>query len=50
MKNTKYAFQFFCDFLKFGCFTFGGGWSIVDQMQKRYVEEQNYNVFFRSGS
>ena len=40
MKNTKYVLQLFFDFLKFGCFTFGGGWSIVAQMQKRYVEEQ----------
>ena len=40
MKNTRYVFRLFCDFLKFGCFTFGGGWSIVAQMQKRYVEEQ----------
>ena len=28
------------DFMKFGLFTFGGGWSIVAQMQKRYVEQQ----------
>ncbi len=27
-------------FLKFGCFTFGGGWSIVSQMQRVYVEER----------
>jgi chromate transporter len=26
--------------MKFGCFTFGGGWSIVAQMQKLYVEEK----------
>jgi chromate transporter len=30
----------FVDFLKFGLFTFGGGWSIVAQMQKIYVEER----------
>ena len=30
----------FGDFLKFGLFTFGGGWSIVAQMQKKYVEER----------
>ena len=41
MKDTKLALRLFGDFLKFGCFTFGGGWSIVAQMQKRYVEEQN---------
>ena len=30
--------RLFLDFLAFGCFTFGGGWSIVAQMQKKYVE------------
>ncbi len=30
----------FLDFLKFGLFTFGGGWSIVAQMQKLYVEKR----------
>ncbi|OON86327.1 chromate transport protein ChrA [Oribacterium sp. C9] len=30
----------FLDFFKFGLFTFGGGWSIVAQMQKIYVEER----------
>ena len=29
----------FLTFLKFGCFTFGGGWSIVSQIQKEYVED-----------
>lgn len=32
--------RLFLDFLKFGCFTFGGGWSIVAQMQALYVERQ----------
>ena len=32
--------QLFRDFLKFGCFTFGGGWSIVAQMQELYVEQR----------
>lgn len=27
----------FLQFMKFGCFTFGGGWSIVAQMRERYV-------------
>lgn len=31
----------FLDFFKLGCFTFGGGWSIVAQMQSIYVEEKN---------
>ncbi len=30
----------FFDFLKFGLFTFGGGWSIIAQMQKIYVEDR----------
>jgi len=39
MKNKlKMAFGFFLDFLKIGAFTFGGGWSIVAQMQEKYVD------------
>ena len=30
----------FLDFFKFGCFTFGGGWSIIAQMHKLYVEDR----------
>ncbi|HIY59460.1 MAG TPA: chromate transporter [Candidatus Eisenbergiella pullistercoris] len=30
----------FGQFFQFGCFTFGGGWSIVAQMQKLYVEKE----------
>ena len=29
-------------FFKFGCFTFGGGWSIVAQIQKEYVEKKHW--------
>ena len=32
----------FLTFLKFGCFTFGGGWSIVAQIQKEYVEKKKW--------
>ena len=32
--------QLFLDFLQFGCFTFGGGWSIVGQMQRKYVDRE----------
>lgn len=32
----------FLTFLKFGCFTFGGGWSIVAQIQKEYVEKKHW--------
>ncbi|MBS6646237.1 MAG: chromate transporter [Clostridiaceae bacterium] len=37
---VKRAAELFVQFFKLGCFTFGGGWSIVAQMQKRYVEEE----------
>ena len=30
----------FLEFAKFGCFTFGGGWSIIAQMQQQYVEKR----------
>ena len=32
----------FRTFLKFGCFTFGGGWSIVAQIQKEFVEKRKW--------
>ena len=32
----------FWQFFKFGCYTFGGGWSIVAQMQKEYVEKRGW--------
>lgn len=32
--------QLFWQFFKFGCFTFGGGWSIVAQMQQVYAREK----------
>ena len=28
----------FTDFLQFGCFTFGGGWSIIAQMKRKYID------------
>lgn len=40
MAQWKKALVLFGQFFKFGCFTFGGGWSIVAQMQKLYVEEE----------
>lgn len=36
------AMDIFCTFLKFGFFTFGGGWSIVAQIQKEYVEKRHW--------
>ena len=41
MKKGKKILLLFVQFLKFGCFTFGGGYSIIAQMQKIYVEERN---------
>ena len=32
----------FLTFLTFGCFTFGGGWSIVAQIQKEFVEKRRW--------
>ena len=32
--------KLYWQFLKFGSFTFGGGWSIVAQMKELYVEEE----------
>jgi chromate transporter len=29
-------------FFKFGCFTFGGGWGIVAQIQKEYVDQKHW--------
>ena len=34
--------EIFLTFLKFGCFTFGGGWGIVAQIQKEYVEKRHW--------
>ncbi|MBR2662480.1 MAG: chromate transporter [Clostridia bacterium] len=41
-KDYKRAASIFLTFLKFGCFTFGGGWSIVAQIQKEYVEKKHW--------
>ncbi|HIT04427.1 MAG TPA: chromate transporter [Candidatus Caccocola faecipullorum] len=40
MKKTGGALRLFVQFLKFGCFTFGGGLNIVAQMQRLYVDEE----------
>lgn len=40
MKNGGKALKLFIQFLKFGCFTFGGGLNIVAQMQRLYVDEE----------
>ncbi len=40
MKTWKKMLILFVQFFQFGCFTFGGGWSIIAQMQKKYVEKE----------
>lgn len=39
-RRVKDAFAMFWYFFKISWFTFGGGWSIVAQMQKDFVEKQ----------
>ncbi len=41
-ERLKKTLSIFLTFLKFGCFTFGGGWSIVAQMQREYVEKRGW--------
>lgn len=41
-QKCKKALQIYCFFVKIGCFTFGGGWSIVAQMQKEFVEKRKW--------
>lgn len=41
MSKGKQIASLFWDFIKLGFFTFGGGWSIVAQMQKMYVEKKH---------
>lgn len=36
----KASLYLFCFFFKTGCFTFGGGWSILAQMEQEFVERQ----------
>ena len=40
MNTFKKAVRLFGQFFQFGCFTFGGGWSIIAQMQHLYVEKE----------
>ncbi|MGN0982774.1 MAG: chromate transporter [Candidatus Limivicinus sp.] len=40
MKKTKALLTLLLDFMRFGCFTFGGGWSIIAQMQQLYVQKK----------
>ena len=40
--NAARTLDIFKTFFKFGCFTFGGGWGIVAQIQKEYVEKKRW--------
>lgn len=39
MKKRGLALYLFTKFFYFGCFTFGGGWGIVAQMEKEFVNK-----------
>ena len=38
--NKRNPFALFLEFARFGCFTFGGGWSIIAQMQQYYGDQR----------
>lgn len=40
MEKLKNAMRLYKQFFIFGCFTFGGGWGIVAQMEKQYVAKE----------
>ena len=40
MEQIKRGLRLFAEFFKIGCFTFGGGWAIVAQMEQEYVNRQ----------
>jgi chromate transporter len=42
MEKWKKSLQILLFFCKIGCFTFGGGWSIVAQMQQEFVEKRGW--------
>lgn len=39
-KNRRIAWNLFLEFFRLGSFTYGGGWSLVAQMQQLYVERK----------
>ena len=41
-QQWRRALPIFLTFLKFGCFTFGGGWNIIAQIQKEYVDRKHW--------
>ncbi len=40
MNRAKDLLTLLLEFVRFGCLTFGGGWSIIAQMQQLYVEQK----------
>lgn len=42
MEKWKKSLQILLFFCRIGCFTFGGGWSIVAQMQQEFVEKRGW--------
>lgn len=40
-KNLQTALRLFLFYVKIGAFTFGGGWSIIAQMQQEFVERRH---------
>ena len=40
-KNIKKGLMLFVFFFKIGCFTFGGGWSILAQMEQEFVDRKH---------
>lgn len=41
-EKLKLAGSLFLFFAKIGCFTFGGGWGIVSEMQKEFVDKRQW--------
>lgn len=41
-ENIKTGLQLFGFFFKIGCFTFGGGWSILAQMEQEFVNKRQW--------
>ena len=40
MRNLRKYFSLYWQFLKIGCFTFGGGLNIVSQIQRKYADQE----------
>ena len=42
MEKLKRCFSLLLFFMKIGCFTFGGGWSLLAQMEKEFVDRRKW--------